>query len=360
MQTAHNLDLRFVPHHANPTARHVARHSSSPPRTSHSLRRAPSHTPARRDLRAPLDHPLLHRARKETTSMSRNTCRLVFAALLLAAAATSAFAQQTTGSIAGRVLDEQKAAVPGATATVKKADTGFVRSEVSDSEGLYRITGLPVGTYSLSLEMSGFQTQTRTVQVSVSETVTADFDLRIAKMSESVTVTAESPLVDTTSSAVGGVVDTRRVESLPLNGRQFANLAVTVPGVGLGFHADPTKSTQYSPQINGGNGRNVNYQIDGGDNNDENLGGLLQLFPLEAIQEFNFLTSRYKAEYGRSNGGVMNIVTKSGTNQFQGSAFELFRDRSMNAQTETERRSNLDKQDYRRNQFGGSLGGPIM
>ena len=91
---------------------------------------------------------------------------------------------------------------------------------------------------------------------------------------------------------------------------------LTIPGVGLGFHSDPTKSTQYSPQINGGNGRNVNYQIDGGDNNDDTVGGLLQLFPLEAIQEFNFQTARSKAEYGRSNGGVMNIVTKSGTNQY--------------------------------------------
>jgi outer membrane receptor protein involved in Fe transport len=292
--------------------------------------------------------------------MLKNTCRMVFAALLVAAVSATAFAQQTTGSIAGRVLDEQKAAVPGATITVKRGDTGFVRSEVSDTEGLYRVTGLPVGSYTLTLEMSGFQTQTRTVQVSVSETITADFDMSIAKVAENVTVTAESPLVDTTSSAVGGVVDVKRVESLPLNGRQFANLAVTIPGVGLGFHADPTKSTQYSPQINGGNGRNINYQIDGGDNNDDTVGGLLQLFPLEAIQEFNFLTSRYKAEYGRSNGGVMNIVTKSGTNQYQGSFFEMFRDDSMNAQTETERRANIDKQDYRRNQFGGSIGGPIM
>jgi outer membrane receptor protein involved in Fe transport len=291
--------------------------------------------------------------------MIRNTCRMVFAALLFAAAAATASAQQTTGTIAGRVLDEQKAAVPGATVTARNTATGFTRVEVSDAEGVYRITGLPVGSYTLGLEMSGFQPQTRSVQVSVSETLTADFDLHIAKMAENVTVTAESPLVDTTSSAVGGVVDPRRVESLPLNGRQFANLAVTVPGVGLGFHSDPTKSTQYSPQINGGNGRNVNYQIDGGDNNDDTVGGLLQLFPLEAIQEFNFLTSRYKAEYGRSNGGVMNIVTKSGTNQYQGSAFELFRDKSMNAQTETERRSGIDKQDYRRNQFGGSVGGPI-
>ncbi len=292
--------------------------------------------------------------------MHTRTHRLLLAALCLLVTVTGAAAQQTTGTIAGRVLDEQKAAVPGATVTAKNDNTGFSRSEVSDVEGLYRITGLPVGSYAVSIEMSGFQPQKRTIQVNVSETVTSDFDVRIAQLSENVTVLAESPLVDTTSSAVGGVVDVRRVENLPLNGRQFANLAVTIPGVGLGYHSDPTKSTQFSPQINGGNGRNVNYQIDGGDNNDDTVGGLLQLFPLEAIQEFNFLTSRYKAEYGRSNGGVMNIVTKSGTNDFRGSAFELFRDKSMNAKTETERRSNIAKQDYRRNQFGGSVGGPIL
>ena len=292
--------------------------------------------------------------------MYTRTWRPLIAALCLAGFAATADAQQTTGTITGRVLDEQKGAVPGATVTAKNDSTGLTRSEISDSEGIYRITGLPVGSYALTIDLSGFQGQTRTVQVSVSETITADFDLRVAQVAENVTVTAETPLVDTTSSAVGGLVDTRRVENLPLNGRQFANLAVTIPGVGLGFHADPTKSTQYSPQINGGNGRNVNYQIDGGDNNDDTVGGLLQLFPLEAIQEFNFLTSRYKAEYGRSNGGVMNIVTKSGTNDYRGSFFELFRDKSMNAKTETERRGSLAKQDYRRNQFGGSVGGPIL
>lgn len=291
--------------------------------------------------------------------MHTTTLRLLFAAWCVLGFTGAAFAQQTTGTVTGRVLDEQKAAVPGATVTAKNEATGFSRSEISDSEGIYRITGLPVGSYALSIDLSGFQAQTRTVQVSVSETVSADFDMRVARLSENVTVTAESPLVDTTSSAVGGLVDTRRVESLPLNGRQFANLAVTIPGVGLGFHADPTKSTQYSPQINGGNGRNINYQIDGGDNNDDTVGGLLQLFPLEAIQEFNFLTSRYKAEYGRSNGGVMNIVTKSGTNDYRGSFFELLRDKSMNARTETEKRTGIKKQDYRRNQFGGSFGGPI-
>jgi hypothetical protein len=177
--------------------------------------------------------------------MHTKTFRFLLMAFCLLGLADSTFAQQTTGTITGRVLDEQKAAVPGATVTAKNQSTGFSRSEVSDSEGVYRITGLPVGSYALSIDLSGFTAQTRTIQVSVSETVTADFDMRVASVAENVTVTAETPLVDTTSSAVGGLVDTRRVESLPLNGRQFANLAVTIPGVGLGFHADPTKSTQY-------------------------------------------------------------------------------------------------------------------
>src|SRR4029079_13820677 len=182
----------------------------------------------------------------------------------------------------------------------------------------------------------------------------------VASLAETVNVTGATPLIETTASSIGAVVDIERIENMPLNGRQFANLAATVPGVGLGMHSDPTKSTQFAPQINGGAGRNVNYQIDGGDNNDDTVGGLLQLFPLEAIQEFTFITARSKAEYGRSNGGVMNIVTKSGTNDPHGSFFELFRDKSMNAQTETEKLNDLDKQDYRRNQFGGSFGGPIV
>ncbi len=155
-------------------------------------------------------------------------------------------------------------------------------------------------------------------------------------------------------------MDVGRIENLPLNGRQFANLAATIPGVGLGFHSDPTKSSQFSPQVNGGNGRNVNYQIDGGDNNDDTVGGLLQNFPLEAIQEFNFVTQRFKAEYGRSNGGVMNIVTKSGTNQYRGSAFSLVRDKSLNARTHSEKAAGAPKADYRRYQSGGSFGGPIV
>jgi hypothetical protein len=272
-----------------------------------------------------------------------------------------AAAQQTSGNIQGRIVDAQKAAIPGVTVTATNAATGFTRSEVTDVEGVYRLNALPVGNYDLRAELSGFSPYERKgVIVNVSQTVDLNIDLSVAGLSENVSVTAETPLIQTSTSSVGGVVDVQRIENLPLNGRQFANLAMTIPGVGLGFHSDPTKSTQFSPQIAGGNGRNVNYQIDGGDNNDDTVGGLLQLYPLEAIQEFNFITQRYKAEYGRSNGGVMNIVTKSGTNDLHGSWFTDGRDKSLNAQTETEKLAGVDKQDYRRYQYGGSFGGPIV
>jgi outer membrane receptor protein involved in Fe transport len=292
--------------------------------------------------------------------MIRITTRLLLAAALLASCGTLAYAQQTTGTIGGRVLDPQGSAMPGATVTARNPETGFTRSAVTDGEGIYRLSALPIGTYDLTVELQNFSTiDHKGIVVNVGQTVELNFDMKVAQLAETVSVTGETPLVSTGSSSVGGVVDVQNIESLPLNGRQFANLALTIPGVGLGFHSDPTKSTQFSPQIAGGNGRNVNYQIDGGDNNDDTVGGLLQLFPLEAIQEFNFQTARYKAEYGRSNGGVMNIVTKSGTNQYQGSGFMLFRDQSMNTRTETERLNELEKQDYRRYQFGGSFGGPI-
>jgi len=287
--------------------------------------------------------------------------RIILALLLVCTTANYAAAQQTTGNIQGRVTDAQGAAVPGATVTGKNSATGFVRSEVSDAEGAYRLTGLPVGTYDITAELQGFtKFERKQVIVSVGQSVPIDVTLNVAGVQEAVTVTGESPMIETTASSVGGVVDVARLENLPLNGRQFANAAVAIPGVGLGYHSDPTKSTQYSPQIAGGNGRNVNYQIDGGDNNDDTVGGLLQLFPLEAIQEFNFITSRYKAEYGRSNGGVMNIITKSGTNDLKGSWFTLFRDAALNSITESEKRAEVEKQDYRRWQYGGSAGGPIV
>jgi hypothetical protein len=285
--------------------------------------------------------------------------------MILLLTCASVFAQQTTGAVTGRVLDQQGSAVPGATVTAKSTTTGFTRTEVSDSEGVYRLSALPVGVYDVTAELQGFTTVSKKgVEVNVGQTQAVDFPLKVAALAETVNVTGATPLIQTTASSVGSIVDTKRIESIPLNGRQFANLAATVPGVGLSFHSDPTKSTQYAPLVNGGAGRNINYQIDGGDNNDDTVGGQLEAFPLEAIEQFNFQTQRFKAEYGRSNGGVLSVVTKSGTNLFAGSAFEFFRDKSMNALTETEilaaGTNTPVKGDYRQNQFGGSFGGPIV
>ncbi len=293
------------------------------------------------------------------TRMRRITLGLVVSALSLLLA-TNAAAQQTSGNVNGRVLDQSQAAVPGATVSATNTATGFNRVVTTDGEGVYHLTALPIGTYDVKVDLQGFQPITRNLEVTVGANIDVNFDLKTSGVAESVQVTAQTPLIETSTSSVGGVVETHRIESLPLNGRQFANLAATIPGVGLGMHSDPTKSTQFAPQIGGGNGRNLNYQIDGGDNNDDTVGGLLQLFPLEAIDQFQVVTSRYKAEYGRSNGGVLNIVTKSGTNDLRGSWLTFFRDKSLNAQTETEKLANTDKQDYRRYQYGGSFGGPIM
>jgi Carboxypeptidase regulatory-like domain/TonB dependent receptor-like, beta-barrel len=291
---------------------------------------------------------------------------LTGAVLFLLLACVPALAQQTTGTISGRVLDEQGNAIPGVSITARNEATGFTRTESTNVEGIYRLAALPVGIYEVKAALPGFSTVAKKdIEVAVALVQAIDFALKVVALAETVDVTGATPLVVTTSPSVGGVVNPIRIESLPLNGRQFANLAATIPGVGLGFHTDATKSTQFSPQINGGNGRNVNYLIDGGDNNDDTVGGLLQLFPLEAIQEFNFQTSNYKAEYGRSVGGVMNVVTKSGTNVWSGSAFEFLRDRALNAESHSERTAvdsrgqPVGKQDYRRNQFGGSFGGPL-
>jgi hypothetical protein len=287
------------------------------------------------------------------------TLTRVLVALALSLAAWPAHAQMTTGSITGRITDAQGAAVPGVTIQARNTETGLNRTDMTDQSGTYRLSALPVGTYTVTAELSGFRRyEASAVAINIGRDVALDATLQVGR-TQDITVTASPDLISTRSSSVGEVVDLVRIEGLPLNGRQFANLAATVPGVSLGFHSDLTKSAQYTPQISGGNGRNVNYIVDGGDNNDDTVGGLLQLFPLEAIQEFDVITQRFDAEYGRSNGAVLNVVTKSGTNQVRGSWFTLVRDESLNARTVTERNNNVPKQAYGRYQFGGSVGGPV-
>lgn len=280
------------------------------------------------------------------------------AALLVSAA--PARAQVSTGAITGRVSDQQASGLPGATIEARNTENGLVRVDTSDDAGVYRLPALPVGDYVLTARISGFRQYEEHVTVSVGVTRTLDITLGLAPVNETVTVSAAAPMISTRSSSVGEVVDLDRIQGLPLNGRQFANLAATAPGVGLGFHSDVSKSAQYSPQIGGGNGRNINYVVDGGDNTDDTVGGLLQQYPLESIREFNVLTQRFDAGYGRSNGGVLNVVTKSGTNVLHGSGFTLDRNKALNAETLTEQLTNVGKQDYTRYQYGGSIGGPIV
>ena len=293
--------------------------------------------------------------------MIRRFARLGVALLVVAFATAPGFAQSSNGTLTGKVTDEQGLALPGVSVTATNQDTGFQRSAQTDSTGVYAINGLPVGRYEVKSNLTGFALQTaKNVSVNVAVTTSIEFKMTVASKTEEVTVVAEAPLVDVKQSGVGELITSTQIENLPLNGRQFANLAALVPGVSLGFHTDPTKSTQFAPQVAGGGGRNINYLIDGGDNNDDTVGGLTQLFPLDSIGEFNFETQRFRADTGRANGGTIKVVTKSGTNEFRGSAFELFRDKSLNGLSKTEKDNNLPKGDYRRNQFGASLGGPIV
>jgi outer membrane receptor protein involved in Fe transport len=290
-----------------------------------------------------------------------NTLRNTAILLALIAFAGPTAAQSTTADISGIISDLQGAAVSNVSVRATNANTGFERTTETDRAGNYRLAGLPVGTYEVVAQAQGFHPfRAPDVTLSIGRDVTLNATMQLAGRAENVTVSAPIPIISPRSSAVGEVVDLARIEGLPLNGRQFANLAGTVPGVGVGFHSDSTKSAQYSPQISGGNGRNINYVVDGGDNTDDTVGGLLQMFPLEAIQEFTVLSHRFDTEFGRSSGGVLNVVTKSGTNQRRGSWFTLMRDDGMNARTFNETLAGAEKQPYGRYQFGGSLGGAIV
>ncbi len=269
-------------------------------------------------------------------------------------------AQSSNGAIQGRVVDASGGGVPGVTLTATNVDTGVSRVVVSGTDGVYRFPSLPVGSYNVSAELSGFgSVNTQNVRVNISTERTLDVTIKPAAVSESITVTAETPLI-ADSAAIGTVVSQEELEGLPLNGRQFANLASLAPGTSLAYNADPTKPGQLTVALNGGIGRNVNYVVDGGDNTDDTIGGALQNYNLEAVQEFKIQTQSYKAEYGRSSGGVLTVVTKTGTNRFGGSVYGFFRDDSLNEKTEGERRAGAEKSAYERQQYGGSLGGPIV
>ena len=270
------------------------------------------------------------------------------------------FAQTNAGSLSGRVLDDQGGVLAGVRVTATADDTGFTRSVVTGADGSYHFQSLRVGTFDVTAELAGFSSvTTRNVEVNVAGDRALNISLKKTAVEEQITVTASSPLIETTPT-IGAFISQSQIQNLPLNGRQFANLGSLAPGTTLSFNSDPTKPGQQTIALNGGSGRSVNFLVDGGDNTDDTIGGALQNFNIDAVQEFSIQTQQYKAEYGRTSGGVLTVVTRTGTNDFEGSVYEFFRDRRLNAQTETEKAAGVSKSPYERNQYGVSAGGPVV
>jgi len=278
------------------------------------------------------------------------TCFLLIGLLL--ALAAPAYAQNA--QIVGTVKDATGGVVPGATVTAKNGDTGFARSAVTEANGEYRLPSLPPGRYSVTTELTGFSTETRPdIVLIIEQTAIINFTLKTAALAETVTVTGESPIVDVTRSDVSTAVSTQQIQDLPVASRRWIDLAMLTPGTSQ----DNIRGFFYRGNVNLGAGTREYsnaFVVDGVNNTWAEMGEPRQNFAMDAIQEFKVSTSTYKAEYGLATGGVLSVVTKSGTNQLHGSGLLFFRDASITAKEFFQ----TTKPDYRRYQYGGTVGGP--
>jgi Carboxypeptidase regulatory-like domain len=292
--------------------------------------------------------------------MVRRLCMVV--ALILVAMG-AAFAQTNTGELVGTVRDPQGAAVPGATVTLTSPDTGFVLTQTTPDNGAFRFPAVPPGQYSLSAEKSGFAiAKVDHVDLVVAQTTTADIALSVAQASQTVTVESNVTLTDTENAQLGGEINEAQVTTLPLNGRNFAQLAllnagVSASGGGGGQQGGEGGVSGYSS--NGQRSTSNNFMVDGIDNNNYEAGSVAQLPSIDSIQEFQVQTNNFAAEYGRSSGSIVNLVTKSGTNQLHGSAYEFFRNNVLDARNFFADPA-FAAPELRLNQFGATLGGPIQ
>jgi hypothetical protein len=268
-------------------------------------------------------------------------------------------AQVTTADLAGHVTDPKGLAVVGARVTVLNVNTGFLREVTSNDSGDFIVYQVPPGTYKISISKDGFATKVYdNAELAVGEKRTLDASLTLATSTQAVTVEVEVlPLIPTGSSEIQGNVSPVEVSSLPVVDRNFAGLMTLIPGVRPAENFDPTKTRSGNITVNGTDGRGVDYTVDGGDNKDNVIGGIVQNFTMEGIQEFNVVTDRYSAESGRAVGAVVNVVTKSGTNQLHGSLFGLFQNSGLNAKPFTAYNGPNPK--YHRYHYGGSVGGPV-
>jgi hypothetical protein len=274
-------------------------------------------------------------------------------ALFLAAGALPVRAQVAAGEITGVVTDQAGAAVPGATVTVTEVSTNIQRVVVSTSDGVYTAASLAPGAYRIDVDLAGFAPVRREgVRLETGEKARIDFGLTVGGVREQVTVTADAPILRVETSSLGTVVAHEQVVQLPLNGRTFINLAALAPGVAL-----PPNSQL--PRINGGRPRTNEYLFDGISVLQPEPGQVAYFPVVDAIQEFKIESNSPPAEFGRFNGGVVNLTTKAGGNAFHGDGFEFLRNQALNARNYFQS-ANAANPDYRRNQFGGTLGGPLV
>jgi outer membrane receptor protein involved in Fe transport len=290
----------------------------------------------------------------------RVCARVSIGVVLAAALALAVMAQSTGGRINGRVTDPSGAVVPDATVTLTNDATGVSVHTQSSKSGDYSFPSVAVGTYTIEFEATGFKkTARKQVAVDLNQILTINGTLELGSATETVEVSSEAPLIDTSSTQLGATVDSLMATQLPLNTRDTYQLLQLQPGVMSNVGGSNTIAYGSDQpgvvSVNGGRGRSNNFNVNGGDANDlfANL-PTVQPSP-DSIAEFRVLTNTFDAEYGRNSGAVINVVTKSGTNQFHGNAFEFFRNSVLNAQGYF----NVVKPEFQQNQFGGTLGGPI-
>lgn len=286
---------------------------------------------------------------------------IVLLALLMAGVFSLALAQQAASNLEGTVKDEQGNVLPGVEVTAKDPATGMTRAAVTGPLGRFRITAITPAVYDVTFKLNGFKTKTMTgLELLINETKVLNATMEPAAVEEEVTVVAETPIIESTKSEISTVVTTKEVESLPLLTRQFANLALLAPGTTEMDSYDPTKNAMSHFSVGGMRGRAIYYSIDGADSKDNMVGGPVQIFTTEGVEEFSVATDQFKAEYGRSQGTVVTVLTKSGSNQLHGSVFGFLRDRSFRALSYYEKQLSSEKPKFHRYNFGGSIGGPIV
>jgi hypothetical protein len=287
---------------------------------------------------------------------------LITCVVLVCATTARAFAQQpTAATLNGRVIDPNGAVVAGARIIAMEKAKGVKRETVSSDEGMFTLANLPIGEYEVRTEAVGFKVAVYTeVLLQVGQSMNLDVKLEVGQVSDTIDdLIGVAPLVDTTSTVVDSVISRREIEALPLNGRNFLELALLVPGNAPAPNFDPTKTNTVVISSAGQFGRGGNVTVDGADINDDVVGGAVQNISQDAVQEFQIATNRFSAQLGRSGSSVINVVTKSGTNDVHGSGAVYFRDRRLQGLPATFDRTLTATPPFDREQYSFTLGGPI-